>query len=130
MIRKKLGLWAPILVLASAITVFALTTGDVEAGGRGKGGGKPAPAPTATLTVSPNPVPAWGTMYQVSGTGFTPNLAVNFVRGGLVSWAVADASGYAVTSFQSWDPGTYTIEAYQPSGKSWVRVGSVTFQVV
>ena len=96
----------------------------------GKGGGKPTPPPSVTLTVSPNPVPAWGYIYTVSGTGFSPYAAVNFVRGGLVSFVRADSSGNASTTFQSWDPGTVTVNAYQYSGKSWVLAGSVTFNVV
>jgi hypothetical protein len=100
-------------------------------GGNGHGnGGNHDPAPTVTLTVDPNPVPAWGHIYTVSGSDFTPGGAVNFVRGGLVTFVAADANGFASTTFQSWDPGTYTVDAYQFSGKKWVLAGSVTFNVV
>ena len=126
---SKIVLFAAIAALA--VSALAVDSAVAAKGGNGgKGGGKPAPAPTATLTISPNPVPAWGYIYTVTGTGFKPNSAVNFVRGGLVTFVLSDANGFAATTYQSWDPGTYRIDAYQHNGKSWVVVGSVTFQVV
>ena len=120
------------VAVAVVVLLFAAMSGGPALAGKpaGKGGGKPSPAPTVTMTVSPNPVPAWGTIYAVRGTGFTPGAAVNFVRGGLVTFVRADTNGNASTTFQSWDPGTYTVDAFQYSGRSWVLAGSVTFNIV
>lgn len=135
MIRKKLGLWAPILVLAAALVMFAVSTGEVDAARGGKpggGGGKPGggTTPTVTLTVSPDPVPAYS-YATVTGTGFTPGAQINWViDGGVVMWGSANANGVASVSFAVSFPGTVGVSAKQLNGSSWVVVGSIMFSVV
>ena len=132
---SKIVLFAAIAALAvSALAVDSATAAPGGNGvGKGKGGGNGGnggTTATATLTVSPNPVPAWGYIYTVTGTGFTPNSAVNFSFGGVVTFEVADANGVASAMGQSGAPGPFRVDAYQHNGKSWVMVGSVTFQMV
>lgn len=130
--RKKLGLCAPVLVIAAALLVLAVSADAVEAARGGKGGGKgggSTDAPTVAMSVSPNPVPAWGAVYTISGTGFSPGAGVNFVLDGVVTFTTADANGYAKSTWRSWYPGTYTAFAKQLIGRSYVQVGSITFTV-
>jgi hypothetical protein len=114
--------------------MLAVSTGTVDAarGGKGGGGGSNGgntTAPTVTMSVSPNPVPAWGTVYTVSGTGFSPGSGVNFVLNGVATFTTADAYGYARSIWRSWYPGTYTAYAKQLMGRSYEQVGSITFTV-
>ena len=120
------------VAVAVVVLLFAAMSGGPALAGKpaGKGGGKPSPAPTVTMAVSPSPVPGWGAVYTISGTGFTPGAAVNFVKDGVAKFAVADANGFATSIWTSWTPGTYTAYAKQFSGKSYVQVGSITFNVV
>ena len=131
---KKLGFWAPTLVLAAALVLLAVGTGSVDAARGGKGHGKPGSGTTpttVTMTVSPDPVPA-GTSATVTGTGFTPGATVNFVvDGGWVIGTGADANGVAKISFTVGSPGTVGVTAKQrASDGSFVVVGFFTFSVV
>jgi hypothetical protein len=128
--KKKLGLWAPVVVLAAALVMLALGTGEVEAGGRGKGGGKPPKGcTTCVLTVSPNPVPVGSTSIMIGGTGFPANQQVSVGVFGVCCNvpATTDASGtFSVTFVRNFDwPDTYTVEAFNSSG----RLASTTFTV-
>lgn len=126
--KKKLGLWAPILVLAAALVMLAVSTDAVDAA-KGKGGGKPAPAPTVTMTVSPTS-PTAGQTFTVSGTGFDPGAPVNFVLGSMAVYTMANQSGYAASPWTIALPGSPTISAKQLTSRGWVQVGSITFTVV
>lgn len=124
-----------VLAVAALATVLlaAVTAGPALAakGGNGKGHGQGETSGTSvTLAVSPDPVPAWGTVYTVTGTGFTPGNAVNFVLDGVATYARADENGSASTVYTSWTPGSYTVFAKEWIGKGYVEVGSVTFDVV
>lgn len=134
--KKSLGLWIPLLVVVAAVLVLAASADAVQAArggnGGGKGGGKgggTTEAPTVTMSVSPNPVPAWGTVYTISGTGFSPGAGVNFVNNGVATFTTADANGVAKSIWTSWYPGTYTAYAKQYTGRSYEQVGSLTFTV-
>ena len=72
---RRFGLWAPVLVLAAAIVLLALSAGSVDAARGGGKGGKPSGCtPTAAVVVvSPNPVPLGSTSFEFSGTGFCAN---------------------------------------------------------
>ena len=130
--NKRPGFFVPILVIAAALLMLAISTDAVEAarGGKGGGGGSGSTtAPTVTMSVSPNPVPAWGTVYTISGTGFSPGSGVNFVLNGVATFTTADSSGYARSIWRSWYPGTYTAYAKQLMGRSYEQVGSITYTV-
>lgn len=117
----------------TALLFAAVIAGPTLAakGGNGKGHGPNSELGTnVTLAVSPDPVPAWGTVYSVTGTGFTPGNAVNFVLNGVATYARADDNGSASTVYTSWTPGTYTVFAKEWSGKAYAEVASATFQVV
>ena len=83
---------------------------------------------TVTLTVSPNPPTTQG--FLLSGTGFTPYAAVNFVQSGSATFVMANESGYASTPWVIALPGTYTITAEENTGGGFHQVGSITFNVV
>lgn len=87
-------------------------------------------APTVAMAVSPNPVPAWGTVYTISGAGFTPGAAVNFVINGVATFTTADQNGFASSIWTSWYPGSYTAKAKQFIRRSYVEVGSITYAVI
>jgi len=133
--KKSLRLWVPVLMIVAAVLVLAASADAVQAArggnGGGKGGGKggSTDAPTVTMSVSPNPVPAWGTVYTISGTGFSPGAGVNFVNNGVATFTTADANGVAKSIWTSWYPGTYTAYAKQFVGRSYEQVGSITFTV-
>ena len=132
--KRRLHLWVPVLVIAAALLMLAVSTGTVDAakggkGGGGGGSGGSTTAPTVAMSVSPNPVPAWGTVYTISGTGFSPGAGVNFVLNGVATFTTADASGYARSIWRSWYPGTYTAYAKQLMGRSYVQVGAITYTV-
>src|SRR5574341_2161029 len=128
---KRPGFFAPILVIAAALLMLAISTDAVEAarGGKGGGGGGSTTAPTVTMSVSPNPVPAWGTVYTISGTGFTPGAGVNFVLNGVATFTTADSSGYAKSIWKTWYTCTYTAYSKQLMGRSYEQVGSITYTV-
>ena len=88
-----------------------------------------SPVPTVVMAVTPNP-PIAAQAFIVSGTGFTPLAAVNFVLGGFASYAQADSTGYAWETWTIALPGNYTIVAKEYTSKGWVQVGSITFDVI
>lgn len=139
MTNRNAGLGILAIAALAAVLLTAIAAGPALAakGGNGKGnvngnGGGPGAQSTAaaTLVVSPNPVPAWGYVYTVTGSGFAPGNAVNFVKDGVATYARADENGVASTVYTSWQPGTQTVFAKEFSGKSYETVGSVTFEVV
>ena len=132
--RKKLGLWAPIFVLAAALVMLAVSTGDVDAArggkpGGGGGGGKPGGSTNAVLTVAPNPVPVGSMVIQISGTGFPANQQISVGVFGVccnIPASVDSAGNFSVPFYRSFDwPSTYTVEAFSSSG----RLASATFAV-
>ncbi len=124
----KMWRFLAVLVLGGLLFTAAVSV-DTEAARGARGGGKPAPAPTATLSVSPSS-PAAGVAFIVSGTGFHAGAPVNFVLGSKAVYTMANASGYAATTWTIALPGTYTIAAKEATSKGWVQVGSITFNVV
>ncbi len=115
------------------VAATATTPALAGKGGKGKGrGGKDTPS--ATLSVSPDPVSAWGGIYSVTGSGFMPNKVVSINTadpGCCLAFNVwADGSGNISFSRMAAAPGTYTIDAYQKSGKKLVLMGTISFQVV
>jgi len=79
---KRFGYWAPVLVLAAAVLLLAISAGSVDAArsgstGKGKGGKPTGCTPTAAVVVvSPNPIPLGSTSFDFSGTGFCANQSV------------------------------------------------------
>ena len=115
--KKKLGLWAPILVLAAALVMLAVSTGGVEAARGGKGGGKPSTS-TATISVSPNPAPVGITHLTVSGGGFKSGEGLSVgLPGTIPSYSiVTDSSGsfsftYTRYGSEPFSAGSYTFQA-------------------
>lgn len=132
--KKRLGLWAPILVVAAALVMLAVSTGTVDAARGGKGGGKPGGGTTtATLTVSPNPAPAGTTAVTVTGSGFKPGEVVWTGVVGLI-WHTPTADSSGSISFvenQPFTAGTYRVEAYtQRNNGTWVATASTSFTVL
>jgi hypothetical protein len=110
--RKKLGLWAPIFVLAAALVMLAVSTGDVDAArggkpGGGGGGGKPGGGSTATLTVTPNQVPLGAASVTISGSGFASNQGL-----------VINTSMFPQPWITTGESGSFSI-VYSPSGTFW-----------
>jgi len=131
--NRNAGLGILAIAALAAVLLTAIAAGPALAakGGNGKGNGPVAQSTSAaTMVVSPNPVPAWGYVYTVTGSGFTPGNAVNFVKDGVATYARADENGVASTVYTSWEPGTQTVSAKEFIGKSYETVGSVTFEVV
>jgi len=127
--RKRLGFWAPIVVLAAALLMLAVSTDAVEAArGGGKGGGKPSRS-SATLSVSPNPVPLLSTSVTISGSGFAANQPYSVQLVGICCFkgVITDANGAfsLVYDHEFYYPGTYTAEAWNSGGK----VAATTFTV-
>jgi hypothetical protein len=114
--KKRLGLWAPILVLAAALAMLAVSTGEVDAApGKGKGGGKPGGGSTATLTVTPNQVPLGATSINISGSGLGSNQGLQVgVQGGIPTYyVVTDGNG----SFSlTYTPGSGSFDTASPYG--------------
>jgi len=107
-----------IVVLTSGLTV--LSAGPALAGGRG-GGGKPGGGtPTATLNISPNPAPAGGSTYWIAGCGYVNTSPVYlYVRHATTEqWGVFVWEGCISTSLTTAEAGTYTLAAYQATGKN------------
>ena len=121
--KKKLGIWVPVLVIAAALLMLAVSTGAVEAARGGNGGSgtcKGGPkhcgtTSTATLSVSPNPVPLGSQSVDIHGTGFPPNqtFGVRVYAVCCAMFAYSDATGaFTVTFYRDFDwPDTYTVEA-------------------
>jgi hypothetical protein len=129
--KKRLGLWAPMFVLAAALVMLAVSTGEVEAGGRGKGGGKPGGGTTSAATLT---VPATVVAYEyftVSGAGFSPGATVGVtVTNDWLDVVTADGSG--AFSYQKrlriLGPATFTANVQQ--GKDWVVKATAATVVV
>jgi len=136
--RKKLGLWAPIFVLAAALVMLAVSTGDVDAArggkpGGGHGGGKPSGgAPTATLTVAPNPVPVGSTSMVVTGSGFGANQELGTQVFGVCCFVSVwtDSTGAFSYTYQSsflfGSPGSYRFDVW--SGGTVIKSAPFTVQ--
>ena len=129
--KKKLGLWAPILVLAAALVMLAVSTDSVDAA-RGKGGGKPSRDSVCTtcLTVNPNPVPVNTQSIVITGNGLAANqqLAVQLFSVCCFVPVNTDSTGHFSLTYNrnfNW-PSTYRVEVYGPSG---TIVATTTFAV-
>jgi len=132
--KKKLGLWAPILVLAAALVMLAVSSDAVDAArggkpGGGHGGGKPGGSTNAALTVAPNPVPVGSQVIQISGTGFPANQQISVGVFGVccnIPATVDSAGNFSVPFYRNFDwPSAYTVEAFGSSG----QLASTTFVV-
>ena len=128
--KKRLGLWAPIVVLAAALLMLAVGTNAAEAvPPAGKGGGKPGGSTNAVLTVTPNPVPLGSTVIQISGTRFPANKQISVGVFGVCCNIPATTSStgtFSVPFYRNFDwPSTYTVEAFGSSG----RLATTTFVV-
>jgi hypothetical protein len=105
------------LVAATALAVAAApaSAGKNHGGGGGSGG------TSAQITATPNPAPAYGTFVLVAGCGFSfaPATLVVTHPSGTDSYSVAMWSTGCLdrTGFYTAEPGTYTVQIYQSSGK-------------
>jgi hypothetical protein len=129
--KRSLGFWAPILVLAAALVMLAVSTDAVDAARGGKGGGKSGGGSSAaTLTVSPNPVPL-GTNITISGSGFKAYQDVLINTSHLPSPQVtADGNGsFSFVYDYRYGPGNAGVQAYVMSRSSWVMVAQATFTI-
>jgi hypothetical protein len=107
--KKKLGFWAPILVLAAALIMLAVGTDAVDAAKGGKGGGKPGgggtPPATGTCQVTPDPAARWSAV-TISGAGFPAGavlgLTIRSESGNVaMTFATADATGRLSTKYNT-----------------------------
>lgn len=133
--KKKLGLWAPVLVIAAALLMLAISADAVDAARpAGKGHGKPGSA--ATLTVSPNPAPVGTTEVTVTGSGFKSGegLLVG-IPGVIPGYGVTtDSSGnfsftYTKSGGEPFSAGSYPFEAWGWKGNSRILRASTTLIV-
>ena len=126
--KKRLSIWAPVLVLATALLMLAVSAEAVDAarGGNASGGsgqcrggpkkcGGGGDTGTAVLSVTPNPVPLGSQSVEIHGTGFAPNqtFGVRIYAVCCAMFAYSDATGaFTVTFYRDFDwPDTYTVEA-------------------
>ena len=107
------------------------TEQQAEAKGPPVDKGKSLPA---TLTVSPNPVPAMGTEYTVTGSGFKTDQWAYFsttCQGAFNVWV--DSSGGVSITHNSRFAGVCTYDVYQYTGtrnNKLTLMASLTFEVV
>lgn len=134
--KKKLGLWVPVLVIAAALLMLAVSADAVDAArGGAKGGCKGGPkncggeTSNAVVMVTPNPVPLGSQSVIISGTGFRANeyLVVTVPGACCDVGATTDGSGaFSVTFYRNFDwPSTYGVEVL----RAGVKVASTTFTV-
>lgn len=64
-----------------------------------------------------------------SGTGFSPNTAVNFVLNGVATFTVSDASGLATSLWTVRDNVLQTLYAKVLSGRAYETCGSLSFTI-
>ena len=118
-------------VLSLAVLALALVpaAGLAAKGGGGQGGGKPSGGGTTSgvVSASPNPAAANGAPVELTGCGFDmwQPAEVHVVHSAGYTEAfmvtVWNPGCLNRTTFHTAEPGTYTIEVYQSSG----RKGSV-----
>jgi len=132
--KKRLGLWAPMVVLAAALVMLAVSTGGVDAARGGTGGCKGGPkrcgtTTTAVVSVSPNPVPLGSQSVDIHGAGFAANEYLVVTLPGVCcdKGVTTDASGaFVVTFYRNFDwASTYIVEVE----RNGVLVASTTFTV-
>ena len=113
-----------IIAVGLVVLVSGLMAPSTEAGGG------PKPGMTATMWVTPNP-PIAAQAFIVRASGLPPGYPVNFVHGSVAHYAVADANGVATDTFTLALPNIgKTIKCKTIVRRKWVRVGSMTFDVV
>jgi hypothetical protein len=127
----KRTLTALLLVLA-VIIILAVTPAVAAPSSRGPGSG--GRTPSASMSVEPNTAVAWGGSYTISGSGFYPNRLVSISMSSpacCVAFNVwADSSGAVSFSRTAGHPGIYTVNAFQPNGRKYILMASVSFAVL
>lgn len=114
---KRLGRWAPMLVLAATLVMFVAGANAVDAakgGGHGRGGTTPPPA-TGTCSVTPNPAARWSAV-TISGSGFpayaSVGITVRSVSGNVaMMFASADSTGRFSNRYNTVWVGTNAVTA-------------------
>ena len=113
---KRLGRWAPMLVLAAALVMFVAGANVVDAakGGSHGRGGTPPPA-TGTCSVTPNPAARWSAV-TISGSAFSAyasvGITVRSVSGNVaMMFASADSSGRFSAKYNTVWLGTNAVTA-------------------
>ncbi len=135
--RKKLGFWVPILVLAAALLMLAVSTGTVDAarggvqgaGGKGGGGGSTS---GGQMTCFGTPNVDGTTLATAVGSGFSAGKTylVGVVGYFSAQGMTADSGGSFTYNYSHFmPPGTYKITAAAQKGGNWVQVASCTFTV-
>jgi hypothetical protein len=124
--KKRLGLWAPILVLAAALVMLAVSTDAADAARGGNGGS------SYTVSVSPNPAPYGTSAFVISGSGFKANSVVSVNVSGMLCCGMSytDSSGsFSYTWNRMLMPDTYSVFVARLRGNSWVPAAMTTFTV-
>jgi len=120
------------VVVVTFVLAMTLVSVGSAAAARPRGGGSGGSTGTATLNISPNPAPAGGSTYWVAGCGYinTSPVYLYVYHATTEEWGVFVFEGCISTSLTTAEAGTYTLDAYQQTGRNQMTlVSSATLTV-
>lgn len=91
------------------------------------GGNTVAPCTLKVESISPSTLYPGYSNVVLSGVGFIPNDAINWVIGSTAHFAVADATGYSSSFWSPRNGNTYTFFAKEYYRRGYETCGSITF---